>query len=360
MEQTPKMPPYQDDEITLKELIEKIVEFWWELWKNKWKIILLSLPFILYFGFKAKTALVTYNAGLTYTLNDGSGSGGALAGILGSFGLGKGGKVNLDKIVELSKSKNIIHKVIFSKIALDTFGPQKDYIANHLIKLYELDKKWTNKKDDFTGFRFKNDSISNFTNQEFAALKMIYEQIVGSKNSKDPIFSNGFSEDTGILTLSANTVDEQLSISFSNLTYNALKDYYISTSTQSSQSTFTFVENKTDSIFSLLKSKEFQLSRFNDSHRNLSDPNMITQKRLLENEILKLKAMYGEATKNKEIADFSLAAGTPEISIIDAPLPPLDPIGPSLLIELIKGALLGGLLASGFFIASKIVRDAMQ
>ena len=356
----PNMPQYQDDEITLKELIEKFLEFWKELWANKWKIILMSIPFIVYFGYTAKTKMVTYTAGLTYTLNDGGSSGGALAGILGSFGLGRGGKVNLDKIVELSKSRNIIQQVIFTKIPLDTFGNKKDFIANHIIQLYELDKKWTNKTSDFTGFTFSHDTIDLFDDKQLSALKMIYGQIVGSKNMKDPIFANGFNEDTGILTMSATTVDEELSIEFCNLTYEALKKYYISTSTQSNQSTYTFVENKTDSIFNLLRSKEFQLSRFNDLHRNLTDPNLITQKRLLDNEILKLKAMYAEVTKNKELADFSLTAGTPQISIIDKPLPPLDPIGPSLLIELIKGSLLGGLISAGFFIARKIVKDAMQ
>lgn len=77
---------------------------------QKWWIILIALPFIAYFGYKAKTALVTFQANLTYSMNDGSGGGGGLSGILGSFGLGKGGKVNLDKIVELSKSRNIIQK----------------------------------------------------------------------------------------------------------------------------------------------------------------------------------------------------------------------------------------------------------
>ncbi|MFZ1750883.1 MAG: hypothetical protein WAU01_11855 [Saprospiraceae bacterium] len=352
-------PIYQDDEITLKELIEKLLEFWGELWQRKWWIILIALPFIAYFGYKAKTTDTTFNASLTYTLNDGGSGGGALAGILGSFGLGKGGKVNLDRIVELSKSRNIIQKVLFTTIPLDTFGGKRDFVANHLIALYELDKKWTTDNNDFTGFRFASDSISYFDKQSLAALKMLYGKVVGGKNTKDPLFSNGFNEDTGILTISTNTVDEELSIEFSNLVYKELKDYYISSSTKGNQTTFDFVENKTDSIFALLRNKEFQLSRFNDSHRNLTDPNLVTQKTMMQTEILKLKTMYAEATKNRELADFSLTAGMPDIMIIDEPMPPLEPVAPSLLIELIKGSLLGGLLAGGFFIARKIVKDAM-
>jgi hypothetical protein len=350
---------YQDDEITLKELIEKLLEFWRELWAKKWWIIALTIPVMAYFGYKAKKAEVTYTAQLTYLLNDGSGGGGALGGILGSFGLGKGGKVNLDRIVELSRSRNIIQKVLFTEVPLDTFQGKKDLIANHLITLYQLDKEWTNKKKDWTGFKFKSSDISTFKGDDLAALKMLYGKVVGGKNVKNPIFSNGFNEDTGILTITSTTVDEELSIIFANLVYTELKQYYTESSTKGNQNTFEFVEAKTDSIFALLRSKEFQLSRFNDSYRNLTDPNLLTQKRLLETEILKLKTMYAEATKNRELADFSLASGTPDISIIDEPLPPLEPNAMSLLIELIKGGLLGCLLAAGFFIARKIVVDAM-
>ena len=353
------IPPYQDDEITLKELIEKLLEFWRELWAKKWWIILIAIPFVLYFGYKAKNTPITYTAELTYTLNDAGGGGGALSGILGSFGLGKGGKVNLDRIVALSKSRNIIHKVLFTSIPLDTFGGKKDFIANHIITLQELDKEWTNKNKDWTGFKFDSDSIDNFDLNKLQALKMLYGKVVGGKDIKDQIFSNGFNEDTGILTISSKTKDEQLSIEFSKLVFDELKAYYTASSTKGNRNTFEFVEQKTDSIFSLMRAKEFQLSRFNDSHRNLSDPNLLTQRKLMETELLKLKAMYAEVTKNKELADFSLTAGTPDIVIIDEPIPPLDPAAMSLLIEIIKGGLLGGLLAVGFFIARKIVVDAM-
>lgn len=349
---------YEDDEITLKELIEKLLEFWREIWSKKWWIIIFVLPFVAYFANKAISTKVTYTAPLTYVLNDGSGGGGALAGILGSFGLGKGGKINLDRIVELSKSRNIIHKVLFTKIALDTFQGKEDFIANHLIKLYELDKKWTTKTQDYTGFLFSSDAIASFSMQELNALKMIYGNMVGSKDVI-PIFSNGFNEDTGILTIASTTVDEELSIAISNLVYAELKNYYLGTSVKGNQNTFQFVKEKTDSIFALLRSKEFQLSRFNDSHRNLTDPNLLTEKRLIETEILKLKTMYAEATKNRELADFSLTAGTPDITIIDEPLPPLDPNAKSWIIEAIKGTLLGVLIAIAFIIARKIVRDAM-
>jgi hypothetical protein len=358
-DQTSNLPQYQDDEITLKELIEKILEFWREIWAKKWWVVLLAFPLAAYFAYNAKIIPTTFTAPLTYTLSDGSGGGGALSGILGSFGLGKGGKVNLDKIVELSKSRNIIQKVLFSVIPLDTFDGKKDYIANHLITLYEWDKKWTTKEKDWTGFRFANDSIVTFSKDELSALKMVYGEVVSGASKKNPIFTNGFNEDTGILTIATTTVDEELSIIISNLVFDALKSYYLNNATKGNKTSFEFVQAKTDSVFALMRAKEFQLSRFNDSHRNLTDPNLLTQRKLIETEILKLKTMYAEATKNREIADFSLAAGAPDISIIDEPLPPLDANGESWIIALIKGGLLGALIAIGIIIFRKIIVDAI-
>lgn len=351
-------PP--DDEITLKEIIEKILEFWNEVWNKKWWIILFSIPFIVFFGYRAKNAEIIYPAQLTYTLNDGSGGGGALSGILGSIGLGKGGKVNLDKIVELSKSRNIQQKVLFQKIELDTFAGKPDFIANHIIVLHKLDELWTNKTKDWKGFRFKHGNISEFSGEELMAFKMLFGKIIGGKNVKNNIFSNGFNEDTGILTLSATTADEQLSIEYCNLIYDEIKQYYLVNSSKGNVSTFEFAEAKSDSIFRTMQAKEFQLAKFNDSHRNLTDPGLLTQKKIMETELLKLKTMYAEVTKNRELADFTLSAGTPDISIIDEPIPPLEPIAPSLLIELIKGGLLGGLLALSFVLGRKIVLDAMK
>ena len=75
------------------------------------------------------------------------------------------------------------------------------------------------------------------------------------------------------MTISSKTKDEQLSIEFSKLVFDELKAYDTASSTKGNRNTFEFVEQKTDSFFSLMRAKEFQLSRFNDSHRNLSDPN---------------------------------------------------------------------------------------
>lgn len=354
------IPNRGDEEITLKEIILKLWSYIQEVWNKKWWIILLTIPFVLYFAYRAKTTIVLFPATLTYTLNDGSSGGGALSGILGSIGLGKGGKVNLEKIVELSKSRNIIHKVLFSKTSLDSLEGKEDYIANHLIVLHKFDEEWTNKDKDWIGFRFKSDSISHFNADEALALKMLYGKVIGGRKIEHPVFSNGFNDETGILAMTATTVNEELSIKFCNKAYQELKKFYEISSTKGGQNTFQFVEEKKDSILNMLESKKYQLAKFNDSHRNLTDPNLLVKKSMLETEIQKLTLMYGEATKNFEIADFSLESSTPDMTIIDEPLPPLDTIGYSFLIEIIKGGLFGMILSIGLIVGRKIFNDAMS
>ena len=252
-----------------------------------------------------------------------------------------------------------MHKVLFTKISLDTMDGKYDYIANHIIQLHNFDDEWSEKNPQLVGFSFRSDDIDSFNTVELKALKMLYGKIIGSKNVKSPLFSNGYNEDTGILTISAKTVDEELSIAFTKLVYNQLKEYYVSSTTKGSAYTFQYAKEKTDSIFSLLRAKEYQLSKFDDSHRFLTDPNLLTQRKLIETEIFKLKTMYGESTKNLEIANYTLEAGMPDITIIDEPIPPIDAMSESWLISFIKGGILGGLIGISFVLGRKIIRDAL-
>jgi uncharacterized protein involved in exopolysaccharide biosynthesis len=122
-EKMPQQEYYQDDEITLKELILKIQEYWQEILKN-WKLIfLIIIPFVAFFLIKAFLTPATYSAQLTFMVNEDEGGGGfgGVSAILGQFGFGGGGQssYNLDKILELSRSRKIIQMALFEKVNID-------------------------------------------------------------------------------------------------------------------------------------------------------------------------------------------------------------------------------------------------
>ncbi|HRV86761.1 MAG TPA: Wzz/FepE/Etk N-terminal domain-containing protein, partial [Saprospiraceae bacterium] len=106
---TEQQPPgyIQDDEITLKDLILKIQEFWRLLWANKWYIIAFALILASLSALRTYLTPSQFPAKLTFMVNEDEGSNmGGIANVLGQFGFSSGGKseYNLDRILELSRS----------------------------------------------------------------------------------------------------------------------------------------------------------------------------------------------------------------------------------------------------------------
>jgi hypothetical protein len=350
----------EKDAYTLRDLLLLVMSYLKEFWHRKWWIAILVVVCAAYMVNKASKDVLMYNANLTYVLNQPSANLGAISGLLGSFGLNRSSNVNLDKVVELSKSRSLIQNVLFTNISIDTFDNRNDFIANHLLYLIpELRDEALNLYGS-EKISFSHDSISQFDKNELTMLKILYEKVSGANNGKNPLFINGYDENTGILKITASTPSESLSIQMCNLIFDGLKNYYINTTTKGNQRALEFVQLKADSIYAKLKETEFKLTSFNDRNRNVTEPNILAQRRLIDNELVKLRSMYGEVTKNQELADFSLSAGTPEIIIIDAPIPPLETKVLTLNHAIITGVLAGMIAGIFFFTLRKLIIDALH
>ncbi len=350
----------EEDEITLKELILKLQEFYREV-VSHWKlVILITVPFVLFFLFRAFTTPATYPASLTFMVNEdeGGGIGGAMA-ILSQFGFGGGGgggKYNLEKILQLSKTRKIVQSALFNKT---TINDNHDYIANHLIDLYDYHEAWEESEIGLKNFKFTHVEIDRFNLTENAALKTLHSKVIGGENVEG-IFSTGINEEAGIMNFKVNSESPDFSISLVNNLYNHLDTFYTEKTIEKQQSTYDLVREKVDSIQNELNAKEGRLAKLKDSSRNIYTNTDNLRESRLGRDVQVLSIMYGEALKNLEIADFSLKNKTPFIQLIDAPIPPINPIGESKLKAIILGGFLGGFLAIGFIIGRKIFRDAMS
>jgi hypothetical protein len=338
----------REAENSLKDIILELIYYVREIWKKKWVIFFLSLPLLAYFTYKGYRDPLVYKAELTYTLTDGSSTSG-LSGILGSMGLGSPGKLNYERVIALTKSRKNINKILFSKIALDTFDNKEDFVINHIIKLSELDENINKQLKSTSNLRFNTSEIEKFTRDEMIALKAVTEFLLKGNARYKPLLTSNLNEETGIINITSSVSDENLSMYIVTRAFENLKDYYINSKKNSPSRNVKFIEQKKDSIQNLLRSKQMQLARFNDSHRNLVDATLLAEKRMIETEIQKLVLMYGEVTKNYEIADFSLEISEPEIRIVDAPVIPLETEKKSIYIEIIKG------LIAGLFLGTLII-----
>jgi hypothetical protein len=339
----------ENDDITLREFLGKAQEYLQEVKRNWFILLLFICPFLGWFGYKAFIRPITYTAQLTFMLNDDKGGGG-LASVLGQFGslLGGGsGEYQLEKILEIARSRRIAASAFFQKA---TFDGKDDYYANHIIRIQGLHELWQ-KDSMLNGFFFTHNEVERFNRRENKALLAVYGQLIGGEGVEYPMLGTSLNDDTGILALSMRTRSEMLSIELLEILYAELSDFYIGKSVQREQETLDILAQKRDSLARALRRNDYTAATFTDQNNNLLlQSDKVPGKRLQrDNQMLTL--MYGEALKNAEVAEFALKSSAPFLTVIDTPIPPIkaDPRGrvKSLMTGFLIGLIAGLVLILG-------------
>ncbi|MBC6994167.1 hypothetical protein QWY85_18595 [Neolewinella lacunae] len=349
------------DELTFKELVHAIGAIVGFLFTKKVYIILAVLLGAGIGGIMAYLKPVTYNAQISYMVNEETGDGGGLGSLLGQFGLGGGGAgdLNYDKILELCRSNRIIFSTILDSA---TVNGQNDLLGNHLIRQLELHEEWEDATDpSYANFYFQHTDRTRFTRTENAILKSLYYRIVGTPEQKDSekILKASYSDVSRILYIAVRTGREDLSIALAKRIYAHLSDFYVSQSIEKQLATLTTVQAKVDSIATELRSAEYRLAQVQDRSLGLLQrSDQVVQDRL-RRDVLVLSTMYAEALKNRETASFVLSNETPFLQVVDDVIPPLPPSKASKTRWILIGAFLGGFFSVLLFGGMKIVRDAL-
>lgn len=359
------------DEITLKELILKVIEFYREILKYWYIVLLCILIAFAYLFYEKVTTLVKYPAALTFMLNDDgeSGTNSGVGMILGSLGIGgkKGGETaNLEKILQLFKTRAVIDRALLKRIDLND---KNDFLVNHIIDEYGLEylldeyQRMSWKKqilDEDPNFRMKHDSIAIYTENEQVMMKIVYDNVVGSVGRGiKALMTSSLDEDSGIMAVSVSTTSELLTIEMLNTVYEQLSLFFIEKAIEKQQKTFDILSEKNDSISRVLLQSEYELADFKDSNRKLVTVKGYLKEQRLERQVKILNVMYAEAIKNLEISDFALKRRKPYVQLIDSPMRPLSPRGKSLKMAIIFSIIFGSIISVVFILGRKIIRDAM-
>ncbi|MCB0644312.1 MAG: hypothetical protein KDC44_21860, partial [Phaeodactylibacter sp.] len=176
----------------------------------------------------------------------------------------------------------------------------------------------------------------------------------------EPLLTTTTLENSGIMSLTLKTRNEQLSVQLNRVIFEELGMFYIRQTTVKQRETFEKVAAEADSIGTVLRSKEFELATFVDKNQGLITQRAQLKKEQIEREVFILNTMYGEAVSNEEVAKFALKNRTPFIQAVDVPVVPLKQIRPSKFKSGITGLLLGVLLTSIFVVGRRLYRETMQ
>lgn len=345
---------YQDDEITLKQLVLKVKEYFFEVLKNWWLVALICLPFLVYFLYHHYNFQSRYAATTRYIVEGSSNSGG-ISGLLGQFGIRRDSKTNPYKIMEVGRSANILRKVLFDK----TSG---DYIANRILEVYDFDAQWKEgPTPEMAGFRFKNAEVKKSDTTENLVLNMLFGRMVGSEeNREEAIVSIDYNEESGVFSQTASTPDQQLSLDIMEQHYNAVKLFFEEEAVFAQASTVKILKQKADSLQYLINAKAYAAAGIQDRSLGLLSATPAVRGERLQREVAALSTALGEVLRSYEIADINLKDIKPTFLQIDSSLPPLNASRSSLLKSLFKACLFGGVLAVIFIIGRSALREALS
>lgn len=342
----------QEEEITLKELIFKIRE-WYRFLLSKWKTIVLS-GFIgaslgLSYSFLKKPV---YTANLTFALEEKATGNGGLGSIASQFGLSlggsEGGAFAGDNLIELLKSRYIIEKTLLSKVIINN---KADLLVNRYIQFNKLDKKWS-EHSILNNLKFENNNREHFNLQQDSVLGSIYNII-----SENMLAVNKVDKKLSIVKVSVSSKDELFAKLFTENIVKNVTDFYVETKTSKSRANVSMLEFRADSVRKELDAAMYGRAQFSDQNMGLVRQSAAVPKVKQEMKVQMLSTMYGELIKNLEFSKLALMREEPLIQIIDRPILPLEKNRLGKLKGILVGSIVFGFFSIVFIISKKVLKD---
>ncbi|TKC56939.1 lipopolysaccharide biosynthesis protein [Pedobacter hiemivivus] len=341
----PNKQSINSDEISLKQLFFNLRD-WCNYLLSKWVIIVLigGLGGILGFTY-AFFKKPMYTATTTFVLEDagnGASALGSLGGLASMVGIdvgGGGGIFQGDNILELYKSRTMIARTLLTEI--DYLG-KKQLLIDRYIDMNGLRDKWKG-KPELNLIRFKKLdsglSESNFTRLQDSILLAIVKEIgekylvVGKPDKK-----------LSIIKAEVRALDEIFAKDFNDQIVKNVNDFYVQTKTKKSIENVEILQEKVDSVRSVMDGAINKAAAVSDATPNLNVTRQIQRIAPIQRSQFNAetnKAILAELVKNLELSKISLHKETPLIQIIDSPIFPLtiDKMGR------MKGIALGAILA---------------
>ena len=342
-----------DDQIDLKEILNKIKDYKKYLLINKFYILGLSITFAVFAFLLAINLDTKYKAELTFVVESDAGTSmSSLSGLASQFGFnlpsGGGDLVfSQNNIIELLKSRGIIVNTLMQRAEING---KVDLLIEHYIEINQLKKKWeeyNNIKDiSFSdNIGYLHDSISG----------KIFDHIIEEKISVDIK-----SVDANIITLSYTSVDQYFAKKFVETLIDEMSRMYIQHKTAQANHTLEFISVRADSVFHELEIVEREFARTKDINQRIIKATGRLKELQLMRQVQVLNTMYLELIKNMELSKLTLLNETPIINIIDKPILPLEEEKLSEIIAILIGLFLGVILSCCYFVFKKLFFDALS
>lgn len=352
--------PIENDEISLKELIQKIKD-WISFLKTKWKIII-GISFIgAVLGFTyASFQKPIYAATTTFVLEEDKGGGGGLVGALGlasSFGFdlggGGGGLFSSSNIIELMKSRLVVEKTLLNGVQVNG---KNISLADYYIQINHLKEEWDNKgvlqniqfpvHADRSQFNITQDSVL---------------QLISAGLTKNNLTIAQKDKKVSIISLTVKSENELFSKLFCEQLLKETSDFYIETKSKKARINVDILQHQADSIRNELNAAITGVAAATDHVFNLNAALNVraSPSKRKQVDVQANTAILTQLVTQLELSKVSLRKETPLVQVVDKPIFPLEKIKTGRLISLVLGGFLAGFLTILYLAFGELYKKMM-
>lgn len=337
----PTQRPMADDEITLKDIILKIQEWWAIVWPQRTKIIALSLAIglvaALYTKFLTKP---TYTASYQLFFQEESGGLSSAMRLASSFGLSMGGgSASSSATVQefLTSRSNIAH-------AMTAELENGRLIDRYYAEAFEESEA------------FKAEFQSKFgTDQRYtdSTISVLFAGL--NENSLSAVFD----EESGTLNFSARAEDESFAYDLVNALVQNTETEFKNWKREKSMTAVAGFQKKVDSLETAIDATLRRLGEYEDQNNSLVSSVDKMKRMRLTIDMEALKVAYGEYIKGLEMSKAELMNLEPPFKYFDSPTYPLLKEDSSAAKAGVFGAVITGFLLVLFFIGRVEAKNIM-
>ena len=351
--ETRETPPgtshYQEeDEISLKELIQKIKELFQYFWIFRFWIVLVGLTGGgLGFAYAHFFREVQYTSKLTFAIEEKSAGGGSILGLASQFGIdlggggGGGSMFSSTNLTSLLKSNRIIQGALLK--------PMPELKEENLLNLFLSINQKESLKNKKISFISSDLDRSKFTRAQDSLLASISSQLAGELEIGSDDKKSSF------LFIKVKSINEEFAFLFSQKLVQEATDMYIDMKVGKSKKSLASLQARVDSVQRVLDGTMRSAAVGMDQSLGLISmaPRVSTTKKQMETQML--GTIFAELTKNLELTKFTLGREEPVIQIVDAPTMPLLKEGKGRVKFTIIGGFLAGFLMLGFLVGKRFL-----
>jgi uncharacterized membrane protein len=316
---TQTLQPIPDDELSPKEVVEKVLVVKTAIFRN-WKMILL-LPIVGFgIGYAMDTYLKkpnTYEANVVFNLGGGSQASG-LGDVAGLLGLGNAPDANIftgENFFYFVKSRPVLERNLMKEVEIHG---KKEIFANFYIDSSGIKTSDWEERPDLQQFHFQSNDIKKLDLNSRIVLNAIV------KRAAEATEIASLDRKSSFIAISTKMENETLAGMWVTTLLKTVEEMYTENQTQKTRKTLRLLQHRADSLASVLGIAEHKLARQMDYSQQIMLPEAKVSANSMERKSTFLQQLYYEAMANAEKMRVSLVREAPLFTEIEGIKVPLD------------------------------------